>query len=93
MDLGASEAWNDNVELKKTLGKDILQNFHGVGKEHNLEDFEIPKAIVLEFSSWTPENGLLTGLGKVARKKVMDRYHLSIDLEYNRLQEEAMSHD
>lgn len=86
------EEWALNTELVKNVGKEILLDFQAVGKEHSLEEYEIPKGIVVDFAPWTTENCMLTGFGKVARKTALARYHLAIELEYARLQEGSSHH-
>ncbi|WP_240274809.1 carboxylic acid reductase [Mycobacterium ulcerans] len=57
-------------ELKARLG-DSLQE---VAKAAGLQSYEIPRDFIIETTPWTLENGLLTGIRKLARPQLKKHY-------------------
>jgi fatty acid CoA ligase FadD9 len=68
---------------EKKLKSDLLLEFAKLGKD--MQNFEIPKGIVLEKNEWTAENGMITATGKLCRGKIQQKYKLQIDVEYTNL--------
>lgn len=82
-----TEAWLIAVIVvnENKSKEEMLQEFEKVGKEHGLQEYEIPKAVIVESEKWTVENHLVTATGKLCRAKLMQKYKLQIDVEYTKL--------
>ncbi|MBY0442669.1 MAG: carboxylic acid reductase [Mycobacteriaceae bacterium] len=52
----------------------INQSLQDIAKSAGLQSYEIPRDFVIETESFTLENGLLTGIRKLARPKLKQRY-------------------
>ena len=52
----------------------ISQSLQEVAKKTGLQSYEIPRDFIVETTPFTAENGLLTGIGKMARPKLKERY-------------------
>ncbi len=57
-------------EVKRSIGGSL----HQVAKDAGLQSYEIPRDFLLETTPFTLENGLLTGLRKVARPVLRQQY-------------------
>ena len=57
-------------ELKPLIG----QSLQDVAKKAGLQSYEVPRDFIIETTPFTAENGLLTGIGKMARPKLKQRY-------------------
>ncbi|MDT5066470.1 MAG: fatty acid CoA ligase FadD9 [Mycobacterium sp.] len=69
--------------LKRLIG-DSLQS---VAKEAGLQSYEIPRDFVIETTPFTLENGLLTGIRKLARPRLKERYGELLEELYTELAE------
>jgi fatty acid CoA ligase FadD9 len=58
------------AELKQM----ITESFQNVAKAAGLQSYEIPRDFIIETSPFSVENGLLTGVRKVARPKLKEYY-------------------
>ncbi|SON63530.1 Carboxylic acid reductase [Mycobacterium simulans] len=58
------------AELKPLLGESL----QGVAKAAGLQSYEIPRDFIIETTPWTLENGLLTGIRKLARPQAKKHY-------------------
>jgi fatty acid CoA ligase FadD9 len=63
-------ASHDTDELKGL----ISQSLQDVAKKTGLQSYEVPRDFIIETTPFTAENGLLTGIGKMARPKLKERY-------------------
>ncbi len=63
-------ARHDVESLRAVIGES-LQN---VAKAADLQSYEIPRDFIIETTPFTLENGLLTGIRKLARPKLKERY-------------------
>ncbi len=63
-------AGHDTDELKPL----ISQSLQEVAKKTGLQSYEVPRDFIIETTPFTAENGLLTGIGKMARPKLKERY-------------------
>jgi fatty acid CoA ligase FadD9 len=63
-------AGHDADELKPL----ISQSLQDVAKKTGLQSYEVPHDFIIEATPFTAENGLLTGIGKMARPKLKERY-------------------
>jgi fatty acid CoA ligase FadD9 len=60
----------DADELKRVIGESLQE----VAKTAGLQSYEIPRDFVIETTPWTLENGLLTGIRKLARPQLKKHY-------------------
>ena len=60
----------DADELKRVTGESLQE----VAKTAGLQSYEIPRGFIIETSPWTLENGLLTGIRKLARPQLKKHY-------------------
>ncbi|MBV8861585.1 MAG: carboxylic acid reductase [Mycobacterium sp.] len=58
----------------KTLKPAILSSLHNLAKGAGLHSFEVPRDFIIETMPFTLENGLLTGIRKLARPKLKAHY-------------------
>ena len=65
-----AQARHDTEELKPL----ISQSLQNVAKKTGLQSYEVPRDFIIENTPFTAENGLLTGIGKMARPKLKERY-------------------
>jgi fatty acid CoA ligase FadD9 len=73
-----------DVKSLKTLISDSLQN---VAREAGLQSYEIPRDFIAETTPFTLENGLLTGIQKLARPKLKAHYGDRLEQLYTDLAE------
>ncbi|MVU83905.1 AMP-binding protein [Nocardia sp. ET3-3] len=52
----------------------ITESMQEIAKEAELESYEIPRAFLVEHEPFTQDNGLLSGIGKLLRPKLKERY-------------------
>ncbi len=71
-----------DVESLKPLIADSLLN---VAKAAALQSYEIPRDFIIETTPFTMENGLLTGIRKLARPKLEERYGERLEQLYKEL--------
>src|SRR5271166_4867303 len=62
---------SNDIESLKPLIADSLQN---VAKEAGLQSYEVPRDFIIETTPFTLENGLLTGIRKLAWPKLKQHY-------------------
>ncbi len=60
----------DTSELRPLIGESLA----AVGRAADLQSFEVPREFILETTAFTLENGLLTGIRKLARPKLKEVY-------------------
>ncbi|GAB3030645.1 carboxylic acid reductase [Mycobacterium bourgelatii] len=77
----------DGVELKQAIS-DSLQD---VAKAHDLQSYEIPRDFIIETTPWTLENGLLTGIRKLARPQLKQHYGERLEQLYQELADSQAS--
>jgi fatty acid CoA ligase FadD9 len=68
-----------DVEAVKPLLSDALQ---GIAREAGLQSFEIPRDFMVETRPFTLENGLLTGIRKLARPQLKEYYGPELEQLY-----------
>ena len=71
-----------DVESLKPLISESLQD---VAEKAGLQRYEIPRDFIIETTPFTPENGLLTGIRKLARPKLKQRYGDRLEQLYTEL--------
>ena len=74
---------HDADELKPL----ISQSLQDVAKKAGLQSYEVPRDFIIETTPFTAENGLLTGIGKMARPKLKQRYGDRLEQLYAELAE------
>ncbi|PXX10957.1 carboxylic acid reductase [Mycolicibacterium moriokaense] len=75
---------NNDIKTLKPLIADSLQN---VAKEAGLQSYEVPRDFIIETNPFTLENGLLTGIGKLAWPKLKQHYGERLEQLYADLAE------
>ena len=63
----------------------VAQSLHEVARTGGLQSFEIPRDFLIETTPWTTENGMLTGIRKLARPKLKERYGDQLETLYAEL--------
>ena len=71
----------DAVSLKQQISRSLQE----VAKAAALQSYEIPRDFIIEQQPFTLENGLLTGLRKLARPKLRERYGQDLERLYAEL--------
>jgi fatty acid CoA ligase FadD9 len=72
------------IDELKSLISESLQN---VAKAAHLQSYEIPRDFIIETEPFTLENGLLTGIRKLARPKLKQHYGERLEQLYTELAE------
>ena len=70
-DRGRTVARGGDIASLKPLISESLQN---VAKAAGLQSYEVPRDFIIETTPFTLENGLLTGIRKLARPKLKEHY-------------------
>jgi fatty acid CoA ligase FadD9 len=65
----------------------INESLHRVAREAGLQSYEIPRDVIVETTPFTLENGLLTGIRKLARPRLKEHYALALEQLYAELAE------
>jgi fatty acid CoA ligase FadD9 len=73
-----------DVGSLKTLIGDSLQE---LARSAGLQSYELPRDFIIETTPFTLENGLLTGIRKLARPKLKERYGQRLEQLYTELAE------
>jgi fatty acid CoA ligase FadD9 len=73
----------DAPELKTVIGESLQD----VAKAAGLQSYEIPRDFLIEQTPFTLENGLLTGIRKLARPKLKEHYGDRLEQLYSELAE------
>ena len=76
-------AQHDASELKTVVGESLQD----VAKAAGLQSYEIPRDFLIETTPFTLENGLLTGIRKLARPKLKEHYGDRLEQLYAELAE------
>jgi fatty acid CoA ligase FadD9 len=79
-----AEALSRDADSLKPL---IAQSLQDVAKAADLQSYEIPRDLIIETTPFTLENGLLTGIRKLARPKLKERYGERLEQLYTDLAE------
>ncbi|KZM72140.1 carboxylic acid reductase [Nocardia terpenica] len=74
----------DPAKRKAAVGESLQR----IAKEAELNSYEIPRDFLLETEPFTTANGLLSGIGKVLRPKLRDRYGERLERMYAELARE-----
>jgi fatty acid CoA ligase FadD9 len=73
-----------DIESLKPL---ITESLQKVAKTAGLQSYEIPRDFIIETTPFTLENGLLTGIRKLARPKLKEHYGPQLEHRYTELAE------
>jgi fatty acid CoA ligase FadD9 len=76
-------ARHDASELKRVVGESLQD----VAKAAGLQSYEVPRDFLIEEIPFTLENGLLTGIRKLARPKLKEHYGDRLEQLYSELAE------
>jgi fatty acid CoA ligase FadD9 len=71
-----------------SLKSAISESLQKVARENGLQSYEIPRDFLIEATPFTLENGLLTGIRKSARPKMLERYGSRLEQRYAEIAEE-----
>lgn len=74
-------------EVKAIIRKGIKE----VAEEFGLASYEVPRDIALETEPFSPENGLLTGIGKFSRPNFKARYGERLEQIYAQMAQDQVS--
>nr|WP_280269100.1 carboxylic acid reductase [Nocardia wallacei] len=80
----AAAAHPDTAELKAA----IAESMQRVAQDAQLNSYEIPRDFLLETEPFSMDNGLLSGIGKLLRPKLKDRYGAQLEQRYDELDRE-----
>jgi fatty acid CoA ligase FadD9 len=75
---------SNDIETLKPL---IADSLHNVAKEAGLQSYEVPRDFIIETTPFTLENGLLTGIRKLAWPKLRQHYGERLEQLYAELAE------
>ncbi len=70
-----------------TLKARIAESLQSVAREANLQSYEVPRDFIIETEPFTLENGLLTGIRKLAWPKLKQHYGERLEQLYTELAE------
>ncbi|WP_319448179.1 MULTISPECIES: carboxylic acid reductase [unclassified Mycobacterium] len=70
-----------------TLKPALSESLQKVARAAGLQSYEIPRDVIVEATPFTLENGLLTGIRKLARPKLRERYGPALEQRYVELAE------
>jgi fatty acid CoA ligase FadD9 len=79
---------NNDIGALKPMIADSLQN---VAKEAGLQSYEVPRDFIIETTPFTLENGLLTGIRKLAWPKLKQHYGERLEQLYAELAQDQAS--
>ncbi len=65
----------------------VAESLQHVAKQAGLQSYEVPRDQLIETTPFTLENGLLTGIRKLARPKLKERYGNRLEVLYTELSE------
>jgi fatty acid CoA ligase FadD9 len=82
--LGADGAGAEAVKAQ------IRRSLREIAEEHDLNGYEIPRDFLLETEPFSPENGLLTGIGKFSRPKFKERYGERLEQIYAQIAQDQV---
>lgn len=68
----------------------IRNGLHQVASEHGLASYEIPRDFLIEPEGFSPENGLLTGIGKFSRPNFKDRFGARLEARFAEIAQEQV---
>lgn len=68
----------------------IRSGLHQVAEEHGLASYEIPRDFLIEPEGFSPENGLLTGIGKFSRPNFKDRFGARLEARFAEIAQEQV---
>ena len=69
----------------ESLKPAISESLQDIAKDAGLQSYEIPRDFLIETTPFTLENGLLTGIRKLARPKLKEHYGDRLEQLYTEL--------
>lgn len=75
----SGQAQGDSQVLKQL----ITESLHRVAREAQFQSYEIPRDILVETEPFSASNGLLTGIAKLARPKLQEKYGPRLEQMYS----------
>jgi len=76
----------DAEQARATIRRGLQQ----VAEEHGLASYEIPRDFLIETEPFSPENGLLTGIGKFSRPNFRDRFGERLEARFAEIAQEQV---
>ena len=86
----ATELAGGGSALDKVKGA-IRRSLQEVAKEHALNSYEIPRDFLIETELFSPENGLLTGVGKFSRPNFKARFGERMEQLFTEIAQEQVA--
>lgn len=77
-------------EAAEQVRATIRRSLQQVAEEHGLASYEIPRDFLIETEAFSPENGLLTGIGKFSRPNFKDRYGERLEARFAEIAQEQV---
>jgi len=77
-------------EAAETVKAAIRRGLQQVAEEHGLATYEIPRDFLIEPEGFSPENGLLTGIGKFSRPNFRDRFGARLEDRFAQIAQEQV---
>lgn len=68
--------------IGNSLKRTIAESLQKAARDAGLQSYEIPRDFIVETTPFTLENGLLTGIRKLARPKLKERYGPALEALY-----------
>ena len=68
----------------------IRRGLQQVAEEHGLASYEVPRDFLIESEPFSPENGLLTGIGKFSRPNFKDRFGERLEARFAEIAQEQV---
>ncbi|PPJ17620.1 oxidoreductase [Nocardia nova] len=78
----------DEAQALPDLRAALAESLQELAKEAGLNSYEIPRDFLLETEPFTQDNGLLSGIGKLLRPKLKERYGERLERLYAELSQE-----
>ncbi|HEX7852287.1 MAG TPA: carboxylic acid reductase [Sphingobium sp.] len=73
-------------KIKPAIRRELQQ----VAEKHGLASYEIPRDFLIEPEGFSPENGLLTGIGKFSRPAFKDRFGERLEARFAEIAQEQI---
>jgi fatty acid CoA ligase FadD9 len=74
----------------EALKREIRASLQEIAAENGLNSYEIPRDFLIETEPFSPENGLLTGIGKFSRPNFKARYGAQLEQLYLQISQEQV---
>jgi fatty acid CoA ligase FadD9 len=82
--------WEKGGEAAEQVKATIRRGLQQVAEEHGLASYEIPRDFLIEPEGFSPENGLLTGIGKFSRPNFKERFGTRLEARFAEIAQEQV---